>query len=40
LKLFILQWLGNTILVKLSKEIDNINAQLRKIGSEDTEIGG
>ena len=27
-------------MVKLSKEIDNINASLRKIGCEDTEIGG
>lgn len=34
------KWLGNTIMVKLAKEIDNINSQLRKISSEDTEIGG
>ena len=27
-------------MVKLAKEIDNINASLRKIGCEDTEIGG
>ncbi|XP_052820961.1 transmembrane protein 209-like isoform X2 [Mya arenaria] len=33
------KWLGNTIMVKLSREIDAINLQLRKIGSEDTEIG-
>ncbi|XP_052820906.1 transmembrane protein 209-like isoform X2 [Mya arenaria] len=33
------KWLGNTIMVKLSREIDAINSQLRKIGSDDTEIG-
>lgn len=33
------KWIGNTILVKLSREIDSINLQLRKIGCEDTEIG-
>ncbi|XP_045161484.2 transmembrane protein 209-like [Mercenaria mercenaria] len=33
------KWLGNTIMVKLAREIDNVNSQLRKIGSEDTEIG-
>ncbi|KAL4221292.1 hypothetical protein ACF0H5_019555 [Mactra antiquata] len=33
------KWIGNTIMIKLSNEIDNVNAQLRKIGCEDTEIG-
>ena len=27
-------------MTKIAKEIDNINAGLRKIGCEDTEIGG
>jgi len=27
-------------MVNLAKEIDAVNSQLRKIGSEDTEIGG
>lgn len=33
------KWIGNTILMNLSHEIDSINSQLRKIGCEDTEIG-
>lgn len=33
------KWLGNTIMINLAKEIDNINSQLRKIGSENCEIG-
>ncbi|XP_060573852.1 transmembrane protein 209-like [Ruditapes philippinarum] len=33
------KWIGNTILVKLAQEISNVNSKLRKIGSEDTEIG-
>ncbi|XP_052226126.1 transmembrane protein 209-like isoform X2 [Dreissena polymorpha] len=33
------KWLGNTIMVKLAREIDSVNSQLRKIGCEDTEIG-
>lgn len=33
------KWIGQTVMVKLAREIDNINASLRKIGCEDTEIG-
>lgn len=33
------KWIGQTVMVKLSMEIGNINAGLRKIGCQDTEIG-
>ena len=37
---YFLQWIGNTVLMKLAREIDTVNAGLRKIGCEDAEIGG
>ena len=38
--IFLFQWLSQTIFVRLSREIRNINKALARIGSDDMKIGG
>lgn len=35
-----MQWINDTILVHLVKEIDSINSQLRRMGCPELQIGG
>lgn len=35
-----LQWISDTILVPLVKEIDSVNSQLRRMGCPELQIGG
>ncbi len=37
---FFLQWISDTILVPLVKEIDSVNSQLRRMGCPELQIGG
>jgi hypothetical protein len=39
-KMSLLQWLSQTIVHRLAKEIICVNEDLRKLGCEDMEIGG
>lgn len=36
----LLQWISDTILDPLVKEIDSVNSQLRRMGSPELHIGG
>lgn len=36
----LLQWISDTILVPLVKEIDSVNSQLRRMGCPELQIGG
>jgi len=38
--LFLVQWLGKTILARLVAEINEVNAMLVRAGSDDVQIGG
>lgn len=38
--LCLLQWISDTILVPLVKEIDSVNSQLRRMGCPELQIGG
>lgn len=39
-KLYVLQWISDTILEPLVKEIDSVNSQLRRMGCPELQIGG
>lgn len=36
----LLQWISDTILVPLVKEIESVNSQLRRMGCPELQIGG
>lgn len=38
--LYSFQWINDTILVHLVKEIDSVNSQLRRMGCPELQIGG
>lgn len=37
---FLLQWISDTILVPVVKEMDSVNSQLRRMGCPELQIGG